>query len=65
MTERFADSEIQEIHELKENQNTMKSTLTWLNVWTSSGAEHKNFDNNLLSNETKQLDENKLMALHG
>ena len=63
MTERFADSEIQEIHELKENQNTMKSTLTWLNVWTS-WAEHKNFETNLLSNETKQLDENKLMALH-
>lgn len=36
--ERFLDFEIQEIQELgeiSENQNTRKSTLTWLNVWTS------------------------------
>ena len=63
MTERFADSEIQEIHEQKENQKTKKSTSTWLNVWTS-GAENKNFETNLLSYETKHLDENKQMASH-
>ena len=63
MTERFADSEIQEIHELKENQNTEKSTSCWLNVWTS-WAENKNFETNLLSYETKQLDENKQMTSH-
>ena len=63
MTERFADSEIQEIHKQKENQNTKKSISTWLNVWTS-GAENKNFETNLLSYETKQLDENKQMASH-
>ena len=55
----------QEIHELKENsenQNTEKSTLTWLNVWTS-WSENKNLKTNLLACEAKQLDNNKHMAL--
>ena len=56
----------QEIHELKvnsENQNTEKSTSTWLSVWTS-WAENKNFKTNLRADEAaKQLDKNKHMAL--
>ena len=63
MTERFADSVIQEIHELNENQITEKSTSRWVNAWTS-WAENKNFETNFLSYETKQLDENKQMASH-
>ena len=36
MVERFSDFTIQEIQQLNEqNQNTEKSTLTWLNLWTS------------------------------
>ena len=38
MAERFPDFEIQKIQQLEENsenQNTKKSTSTWLNVWTS------------------------------
>ena len=56
MVERYPDFQIQEIQELKqnsENQNTKKSTTTWLNVW----AERKNFESNLLSYEGKQVDE--------
>ena len=59
MAERFPDFQVEEIQELKdnsENQNTKKSTSTWLNVWTS-WAESKNFETNLLSYEAKQLDE--------
>lgn len=60
MAERFPDSQVEEIQELKENsenQNTKKkSTSTWLNVWTS-WAESKNFETNLLSYDAKQLDE--------
>jgi len=60
MAERFPDFQVEKIQELKENsenQNTKKSTSTWLNVWTSS-AERKNFETNLLkSYEVKQLDE--------
>ncbi|CAH3149708.1 unnamed protein product, partial [Porites lobata] len=59
MAERFPDFRVEEIQELKENsenQNTKKSTSTWLNVWTS-WAESKNFETNLLSYEAKQLDE--------
>ena len=59
MAERFPDFQVEEIQELKENsenQNTKKSTSTWLNVWTS-WAESKNFETNLVSNEAKQLDE--------
>ena len=59
MAERFPDFQVEEIQELKENsenQNTKKSTSTWLNVWTSR-AESKNFETNLLSYEAKQLDE--------
>ena len=59
MAERFPDfqvGEIQELRENSENQNTKKSTSTWLNVWTS-WSESKNFENNLLSYEPKQLDE--------
>jgi len=41
-----------------ENQNTEKSTSTWLNVWTS-WARNKSFETNLLAYEVKQLDENK------
>jgi len=63
MTERFADSEIQEIHDLKENQNSEKSRSCWVNVWTS-WAENKNLETNLLSYETQQLNENKQMASH-
>ena len=63
MTENFSDSEIQDIRELKENQNTKKSTLCWLTSETS-WAENKNSGTDLLSYETKQLDENKQMALH-
>ena len=32
---RFRNREIQETKENSENQNTEKSTSTWLNVWTS------------------------------
>ena len=59
MAERFPDFQVEEIQELKENsenQNTKKSTSTWLHVWTS-WAESKNFETNLLSCEAKQLDE--------
>ena len=59
---RFWNQEIQELKENSENQNTKKSTSTWLNVWTS-WAENKNFESNLLAYEAKQLDENKQMAL--
>ena len=59
---RFWNQEIQELKENSENQNTEKSTSTWLNVWTS-WAENKNFKTNLLAYEAKQLDENKHMAL--
>ena len=55
---RFLNQEIQELKEISENQNTEKSTLTWLNVWTS-WAENKNFKTNLLAYQAKQLDENK------
>ena len=53
MPERFRDFQVEEIEELKENsgnQNTKKSTSTWLNVWTS-WAKSKNFESNLLSYE--------------
>ena len=46
MTERFPEfdgNEIQELKENAENQNTKKSTKTWVSVW--------------LSYEAKQLDE--------
>ena len=59
MAERFPDFRFEEIQGLKENsenQNTKKSTSTWLKVWTS-WAESKNFESNLLSFEVKQLDE--------
>ena len=59
---RFWNQEIQELKENSENQNTDKSTSTWLNVWTS-WAENKNFKTNLLADEAKQLDKNKHMAL--
>ena len=59
---RFLNKEIQELKENSENQNTEKSTLTWLNVWTS-WAENKNFETNLLAYEVKQLDKNKHMVL--
>ena len=59
MAKRFPNFQVEEIQERKqnsENQNTKKSTTTWLNVWTS-WAESKNFETNLLSYEGKQLDE--------
>ena len=59
---RFWNQEIQELKENSENQNTEKSTSTWLNIWTS-WAENKNFKTNLLADEAKQLDKNKHMAL--
>ena len=59
---RFLNQEIQELKQNSENQNTEKSTSTWLNVWTS-WAENKNFKTNLLADEAKQLDKNKHMAL--
>ena len=59
---RFWNQEIQELKENSENQNTEKSTSTWLNVWTS-WAENKNFKTNVLAYEAKQLDENKHLAL--
>ena len=58
----FGNQEIQELKENSENQNTEKSSSTWLNVWTS-WAEKKNFETKLLAYEAKQLDENKHMAL--
>ena len=58
---RFWSQEIQELKENSENQNSEKSTSTWLNVWTS-WAENKNFKTNLLAYEAKQLDENKHIA---
>ena len=33
---RFLNQEIQELKENSENQNTEKSTSTWLNVWTKN-----------------------------
>jgi len=59
---RFWNQENQELKENSENQNSEKSTSTWLNVWIS-WAENKNFETNLLAYEAKQLDENKHMAL--
>ena len=59
---RFSNQEVQELKENSENQNTEKSSSTWLSVWTS-WAEKKNFEIKLLAYEAKQLDENKHMAL--
>ena len=59
---RFWNQEFQELREISENQNTEKSTSTWLNDWTS-WAENKNFKTNLLAYEAKQLEKNKQMAL--
>ena len=59
---KFWNQEIQKLKENSENQNTEKSTSTWLNIWTS-WAENKNFKTNLLAHEAKQLDKNKHMAL--
>ena len=59
---RFWNQEIKELKENSENQNTEKSTSTWLNVCTSL-AENKNFETNLLAYQAKQLNENKHMAL--
>ena len=59
---RFWNQENQELKENSENQNSEKSTSTWLNVWTS-WAKNKNFESNLLAYEAKQLDENKHMEL--
>ena len=59
---RFWNQEIQELRENSKNQNTEKSTSTWLNVWTS-WAKNKNFKTNLLAYEAKQLSENKHLAL--
>ena len=65
MVERFSlDFEIRRFKNLKENsenQNTEKSMLTWLSVWTS-WAEIKNFKTNFLA-YAKQLDENNPMGL--
>ena len=65
MAERLTlDSEIKRFKNLNENlenQNTEKSTLTWLSVWIS-WAEIKNFKTNFLA-YAKQLDENKYMGL--
>ena len=66
MAEGSPDFEIQDIQELQEkseNQNTKKSTSTWLNIWTS-WAENKNFETHLLAYGAKQRDQNKQMALH-
>ena len=52
---RFWNQENQELKENSENQNTEKSTSTWLNVWTS-WAENKNFKTNLLAYEAKKLE---------
>ena len=59
---RFWNQEIQNLKGNMENQNTEKSTWTWLNIWTS-WAENKNFKTSLLAYEAKQLDENKHVAL--
>ena len=60
---RFRNQDIQELKENSENQNTEKSTSTWLNVWTS-WVENKKFETiNLLAYEAKQLDAYKNMAL--
>ena len=62
MAERFPDFQVEEIQELNiskensENQDSKKSTSTWLDVWTS-WAESKNFEINLLSYDAKQLDD--------
>ena len=56
---RFWNQEIQKQKENWENQNTEKSTSTWVNVWTS-WAENKN---NLLAYKAKPLDENKHTVL--
>ena len=60
---RFWNGEIQELKENSENQNTEKSTSTWLNVW-NSWAENENFKTNLLANEAKQLDKNGVRWLN-
>lgn len=57
MAERFPDFTIQEIQQLKENsqnQNTKKSTLTWLNAWTS-WAKNKIFETNLRRNNSSKI----------
>ena len=65
MAERLSlDFEIRRFKNLKENsenQNTKKSTLTWLSVWTT-WAEIKKFKTNFLA-YAKQLDKNKHMGL--
>ena len=38
---RFWNQEIQELKENSENQNTKKSTSTWLNVWTKLGRKQE------------------------
>ena len=59
---RFGNQEIKELKKNSENQNTEKSTSTWLNA-CSSWDENKKFETNLLAYEVKKLDENKHMAL--
>ena len=59
---RFGNQEIIEPKENSENQNTEKSTSTWLNVCTS-WDENKKFETNLLAYEAKKPDENKHTAL--
>ena len=59
---RFWNQKNQELKENSENQNTEKSTSTWLNEWTS-WAENKNFKTNLLTDEAKQHDKNNHMVL--
>ena len=58
----FENHENQELKQNSENQNTEKSTSTWLNIWTS-WVEYKNFETNLFAYEAKQLEENKQLAL--
>jgi len=59
MAARFPEISGEEIQKLAEkalNKNTVKTTKTWMNVW-KSWAESKDFIDDILKYEAKELDE--------
>ena len=55
----FPDCDAKELQQFKENvenSNAKKSTKTWVTVWTS-WAEEKGYSPDIVSYETKELDE--------
>ena len=66
MVERFPNSQIQEIQELKENSETkiLRKAHRLGSMSEPAGTENKNFETDLLAYEAKPLDENNRMAAH-